>query len=240
MASVPDRSEAGFARDQGFFIKFSVALAIFVAFAFAQFAARGLSHPMEAPVWVHLHGLLMLFWLGLLVMQNISAANGSMALHRALGWSATFVVSAIVGVGCFAGAMAIARHTVPPFFTDAYFLALTQIEAVVFGGMVYAAVLRRGDTQWHRRMMLGATLLVTEPAFGRLLPMPFMPGWGEWVTLACQLALVGILARHDRRSLGAVHPATTAAAGCIALTHVLVELAARTPWVVETAARFAA
>ena len=36
-------------------------------------------------------------------------------------------------------------------------------------------------------------MLITEPAFGRLLPMPFLGGWGGWLEVACQLALMAAL-----------------------------------------------
>jgi hypothetical protein len=84
--------------------------------------------------------------------------------------------------------------------------------------------------------MLGALILIMEPALGRILPMPLIMPWGEWLTLAIQLATLSIVARHDRKTLGAVHPATVAAGLVITLTHVVVELLAITPaWAALTA-----
>jgi hypothetical protein len=239
MASLAEPA-AGYRGDQSFFVKFAIFLAVLIVVGFAQHAALGRVNLATVPPWIHLHGLLMLSWLGLFVTQNRLAGSGNLALHRKLGWISAYLVVAIVALGCFSGIMAIKRHTVPMFFTDAYFLALTQTGAVVFGGMVYAAVTRRTQTEYHRRLLMGATIMITEPAFGRLLPMPLMVGWGEWVVLAIQLGMIGVIALHDRRVLGRIHPATATAGAIIAMSHVLIEVAARNPEVANIAAAIAA
>jgi hypothetical protein len=60
--------------------------------------------------------------------------------------------------------------------------------------------------------------------------MPLMIGWGEWVVLAIQLGVLALVARHDRRTLGAIHPATTAAVLVVAILHCGVELLALAPF----------
>jgi len=239
MASLVEPA-AGYRGDQSFFVKFAIFLAVLIVFGFAQHAALGRVDLATVPVWVHLHGLLMLAWLGLFVTQNRLAANGNLALHRKLGWIAAYLVVAIVALSCFSGVLAIKRHAVPTFYTDAYFLALTQTYAVVFGGLVYAAITRRTQTEYHRRLMMGAMILITEPALGRLLPMPLMVGWGDWVVLAIQLAMVGMIALHDRRVLGRIHPATATSGAIIAMTHVFIEVASRNAEVGQIAASIGA
>ncbi len=231
---------ANYRSDQPFFVKYSIFLALLILFGFGQFAARGFVNLAQVPVWLHLHAALMVVWLALFVTQNRLAAAGNMALHRKLGWISTYLVVALVGLACFSGIMAIKLHTVPSFYTAPYFLALTQVGAVVFGGMVFAAITRRKETDYHRRLMFGALIGITHPALGRILPMPLMIGWSGWVVLAIQLALVGIIARHDRRVLGRVHPATATAGAIIAMTHVLVELAGINPHIGRLAASIAA
>lgn len=238
MASIAETS-GGYRSDQSFFTKMATFLAIFIVFAFAQWGLRGMVNYLATPIWVHMHGLAMVSFVLIYVAQNRSAAAGDMAAHRKWGWIAAYLVAAIVGLACFTGVMAIRQHTVPPFFSNAYFLALTQVQAVVFGGMVYAAITRRKETEYHRRLMTGAVVLITEPAFGRLLPMPFLHGMGEWLTLALQLAIMGAVALHDRKLLGRIHPATATAAAIIAVTHVLIEFSGRNPYVQQIAASIA-
>jgi hypothetical protein len=88
--------------------------------------------------------------------------------------------------------------------------------------------------------MLGAMFILLEPALGRLLPMPVIMPWGEWVTLAVQLVFVWVLARHDRRVLGSIHAATYAVAAVLILTHVLFEVLAVLPPVISFAEALAA
>ena len=225
--------------DQAFFTKLSAWLAAFIVFGFVQWGLRGMVDYRHAPIWVHLHGLLMVSFLALFVTQNRLAGNGNLALHRKLGWISAYLVAAIVGVACLTGVMALKLHKVPPFFTNAYFLALTQVDAVVFGGLVYAAITRRKETEFHRRLMIGAVIITLEPALGRMLPMPFMNGMGEWVVLVIQMGVITIMALHDRRVTGSIHPATATAGAIIAMSHVLIELSANNATVQGIAASIA-
>lgn len=238
-ASATETLKRGFMADQPFFTRYAIVLVLFIVVSFAQFAMRGLSNPVGAPPLVHLHGALMVAWLGLLVVQNLLVDKGELGLHRKLGWLAAALVAAIAVIGCLVGINSIARHTVPPFFTDAYFLALTCIGAPLFAATVAWGVTLRRNTQWHRRAMLGSTFLLMEPALGRVLPMPFMVGWGEWVALLGQLGFLWVLARHDRKVLSSIHPATKVIALILILSHVLIELAARLPFVATLASQVA-
>ena len=224
LAAASVRGPVPYRDDQRFFNRFALALALLIVFSFAQFALRGFSRPVTAPWWVHLHGGLMLGWLGLLVAQNVLAQNGSLAVHRKLGWAGAALVLAIVVLGSFTGFKALELHRFPPFFTAAYFLGLSVFGVWIFGAMVAWAVARKRDTQWHRRLMLGATVLLLEPAFGRLLPMPLLMPYGEAVTMLLQLGAIGVLMRHDRRVLGRVHPASIAAAAVVVTAHATFEL----------------
>jgi hypothetical protein len=230
---------AEYSADQSFFTKFAIFLGALIVFGFAQFSMRGFVNFGAIPLWVHFHGIAMLAWIGLFISQNRLAEQGNLALHRKLGRIAAFLVVAIVGLGSFAGVKAIELHRVPPFFTDAYFLGLTQIGIVVFGGLVFAGLTQRYNTEAHRRLMLASTIAITEPSFGRLLPMPLMGDWGEWVILAIQLLMLTVLARHDRKTLGGIHPATASAMAVITLAHVLITFASQNEGVITIAQRLA-
>ncbi|MEO5587742.1 MAG: hypothetical protein ABIQ81_08630 [Novosphingobium sp.] len=230
----------GTTRDRPFFLRMIVGISAIIVLGFLQFAARGFVNYGTAPLWVHLHGVVMLAWLGLLICQASLVQRGNLMLHRQLGVLGVALAAALVVLGSFTGLRAIALHRVPPFFTDAFFLALTQVGVLFFGAMIVAAVANRHRAEWHRRLMIGALVLLMEPAFGRILPMPFMGGWGEWVIMVIQLGALGIVARHDRQRFIAVHPATLASALVVVLAHVAVALAAMTPFFVNAAARIAA
>lgn len=237
--AAPQRAQRGYMADQGFFVRYAVVLAVFIIFGFFQFAMRGFSNPAEAPPIVHLHGGLMVGWLGIFVAQNLLIHRGQLPIHRKLGWTAAALVPVIAVTGIWVGYNAVAMHRVPPFFSNSYFLVLTAVSSLVFAATVGWAVTLRRQVQWHRRVMLGAMFILLEPALGRLLPMPLFGMWGEWIVLVFQLVFVAILARHDRKVLGEIHPATKAIAAILVMAHVLVEALAILPPLATFAQRVA-
>jgi hypothetical protein len=224
-------------RDQSFWQKLMLGLAVFIVFGFAQFGARGFVDYRAVPAYIHVHALVMLSWLALTVAQATFIARDNLALHRRLGWVGVALAVVVVCFCSYVSIMIVKAHHQPPFFTPPYFLALTQAGMLVFAGLIAAAILRRRQTEWHRRLMVGALVLLMEPALGRVLPMPLIMPYGEWAVLAVQLGVLAIVMRHDRRTMGAIHPATTAVVLVIALTHGVVELLAISPfWQSWTAA----
>src|SRR3546814_16835674 len=105
--------------------------------------------------------------------------------------------------------------------------------------MVAWAIRRRRATDWHRRLMIGATIVILEPALGRLLPIPMMEPWAEPAIALCQLAAVAIVAAYDRRPRGAVHPATWALGAAVIASRVAISLRAMTPPVIPLGAGLA-
>jgi hypothetical protein len=229
----------GAARAELFWHRMAIGLAIFIVLGFLQFALRGFVDPVAAPFWVHLHGVAMLSWLALLIVQPTLVSRDNLALHRKLGWAGAALAILITCLGIFTGVASLVLNRFPPFFTPPYFLVLTAVESLVFGLMVWAAVRRRHTTAWHRRLMIGATIVILEPALGRILPMPLMIGWSDIPICLIQLGVVGIIALYDRRTLGQVHPATKAIAAIVIAVRVTIYLLAMTPPVIALAERLA-
>ena len=227
--------------DQRFFTGFALVLAALIIFGFVQFQLRGHANFRTAPAFLHLHGAVMLSWLSLFVLQGVLISRGQVVDHRKVGWLALGVAVAVVAVGSYTGLHAIALGIVPPFFTPAFFLALNQLGLAAFALVVILAIAFRRQVQWHRRLMVGSGVLITEPALGRLLPMPLTgQTWGELLALATQLGMVAVIARHDRKVLGQVHSATLTIAAVLVGTHLAVELASRLPLTATLAASIAA
>jgi len=226
-------------REESFYQKMAVGLALFILFSFLQFAARGLVDYRQVPLVVHFHAVAMVSWLGLLVVQSTLAARLDLAMHRRLGWLGLVLALVIPPLAIATCVAAIRAHLVPPFFTPAIFLSLVTVESLTFAALVVTAIAMRRRTAWHRRFMVGATMILLEPAFGRTLPMPFMGHWGHWVAMALQLVVLGIMARHDLATRGKVHPATMVVAALLVLTHVVHTLLGMTPQVIALAASIA-
>lgn len=222
--------------DQSFFTRMAWILSGVIVVAFAQHAALGRVDIPQVPVWVHLHALVMLAWLALLVTQNRLAGAGQLATHRRLGRIGALLVCALVALNAYTSVMALALHRWPPFFSASYFLALNAVDAAAFAGLIYLAIRHRRKTETHRRLMIGGTIVILEPAFGRLLPMPLIGGEiGEWLIMIIQLGIVATIAMHDRRTLARVHGATIGIAATVVVGHVLVALAAYSDPVIRLA-----
>lgn len=219
-------------RDQSFWQKMMLGISLFIVFGFAQFALRGFVQPTTAPLYVHFHGVVMLAWLGLSVTQATLIRREDIALHRKLGWIGVLLAAAVVATGSYVGLQSVQTGRQPPFFSPPYFLALTQIGILFFAGLVAAAVAYRRQTEWHRRLMVGALIMIMEPALGRVLPMPFIMPWAGWVILAIQLGVFAVIVHHDQKVLGGVHPATLLAMTFVIVARVVVETVSRVPaWI---------
>lgn len=226
--------------DQAFFLRLAIGICAFIVFGFAQWTVRGFVDVAAVPLWVHLHGVIMIAWLMLFVTQNALANSGSLDLHRKLGWAGLALALLITPLSAFTGHMVVVMGRVPPIFTPSYFLSLTHIEGAAFSATVAWAVVRRRETEWHRRLMLAAMVVIMEPALGRILPMPLLGHWAEWTIMAIQLAVLGIAMRHDRAFRGKIHPALWVGSAIVVATHVAIILAASTPFVVAHAQALAA
>jgi hypothetical protein len=229
MATIVDESRPsargfgrGYLADQAYFTRFTIILALFIMAAFIQFSLRGFVDVRNAPLLTHAHGALMVAWLGIVVAQNLTAQTGRTDWHRQLGWTGAALTGAIMVVGVALGFDVVAGNRAPPFFSAPYFLALTTVEPIAFAGLVAWGVALRRNTQWHRRAMLGAMVVILEPALGRLLPMPLLGGWGEWTILALQLSVLAMLALHDRGTGGRVHPATLVLMTVVTAAHLTI------------------
>lgn len=210
--------------DNRFYGRIALALAILTLFAFIQFSARGLTDVRQMPSSTHLHAALMTAWLVLYIVQGTLAATGKLSIHRKLGWAGAALAALVVATGFNTGITTLSVGRVPPFFDQPYFLALTFCQSITFGLLVSAAIVNRKRTDWHRRLMLVTMIVLLEPAFGRLLPLPLMGTWFVWVQLALQLAVLAIAMRHDRKVLGAVHPALWWGLGVLVANFVAIQL----------------
>ena len=226
-------------REEIIYRRMAIGFAALILFSFGQFAARGLVDYRQVPLVVHLHALAMVAWLAVLVTQSTLAERGAPVMHRRLGWTGLGLALAIPPLAIATCVTMLRAHAVPPFFTPAFFLSLVAVESITFAGLVVAAIALRRRTDWHRRLMLGSTIILLEPAMGRLLPMPLMGGWGEWVAMAIQLLAAGFLVRHDLVTRGRIHPATWVIGAAIVLTHVLDTVLGMMPPVVAFVATIA-
>jgi hypothetical protein len=206
-------------RDRLFLFKLNAGLAIFTVGAFVQWTARGFVTPSTLPWWVHAHGVAMVLWLGLSVVQSYLVLAGRAGMHRQLGWAAAGLLPVLAVLGLATGYESVALHRVPPFWTNAFLLALASVSVCMFVSLAVAGLILRRQTHWHRRLMIGATIVILTAAFDRTLPAGALGAARPLYEGALQLFVVGILAVHDWRARGTVHPATVWVAAAVVANH---------------------
>lgn len=210
------------ARDDRFFLISSFLMALTVISGFSLQFAMGRS-TLAAPLLVHAHGLVFMGWVGIYVAQNWFAATGSMALHRRLGWFATGWIALMVVLGISITVVMVRGGRAPFFFTPGYFLVMNPMAVLVFAGLTAAAIVNRRRTAWHRRLHFCGMAVLLGPAFGRLLPMPFLPPYAGLAVFAALMLfpLTGVIA--DLRRSGRVHPAWAWGIGTLVAMQIVIE-----------------
>lgn len=159
------------------------------------------------PLLLAIHGAVFTLWIVLFVAQPAIVARGSLKLHRRIGWIGAILAFAMLVMGLAATLYAIRFNAVPSFFPPPLFLVMNTIGIVVFGGLVAAGVMLRKKAEWHKRLMLCATISILGPGLGRLLPMDSFGRAAPIVMFAAILAfgLAGPI--YDLIIRRRVHPA---------------------------------
>jgi hypothetical protein len=201
-------------RERAFFFHMALAVLVTVLAGFGFFFAIGAS-TIHSPWWVHLHAMSMAAWVMLFVTQNFLVYRGNVAAHRTLGPLAAVWSVWIFGLGIAVTAMDVKTGRVPPFFTPNYFLVMDWFNMIAFAALAWTGLAMRGRTDWHKRLMLGATLQLIVVALGRLT-LPFIfDQRGMWLVTAILLGYFGVAMAWDKRHRGAVHPAYVWGAGTL-------------------------
>jgi uncharacterized membrane protein YozB (DUF420 family) len=224
-------------RERRFFLAMVVAIMLPVLAGFGLFALIGISS-FASPWWVHVHALTFMGWIALFAAQVCFVRRDDLSAHRRLGriGAVYWVWMVLVGLALTPVTLAVGRS--PPFFTPPYFLALDWVNIVAFALLAGAGVANRHRTDWHRRLMLCATICVIAPAWGRLIVLTGSPMLAA--VNVVPLALYVILAMlADKRIRGAVHPAYWWGLGAILAMVPAIEGLARIPAFVALGERIA-
>jgi hypothetical protein len=155
---------------------------------------------------LHLHGLVFTSWLLLHYTQARLIAAHRVDLHRRLG-----VFGAVLGYAMFFLGVAVAIQSaalghVPTGTPPLVFMSVPIGTVTAFMLLLTAALLMRKRADWHKRLMLLATIALVIPAAARLstyFGLPPNPLIGIGVTLV----LVAWCCIEDWRRIGRVHAA---------------------------------
>ena len=183
-----------------------------------------------APAIVHLHGALALSWVVLLIAQSFLVRAQMTPLHRRVGLIGLPLALGILVTGVLVAFWA-ARRDFPsqgPVAASSMVGVFTTL--AMFALLVGLAVMWRRWPDWHKRLMLLATILVLWPAwfrFRHLLPWVSRPEF--WLAYVVALSPIGVAALRDRWKYGFVHPVWVYFGTAIVLEQGLEVLAFDTP-----------
>ena len=203
-----------------FYTAMAVLIAAYVLYGFGRTYAAALAPP-GLPLWVHIHGAAFTSWIFLFIAQTWLVSRRELALHRRLGWTSCGLVAAMVVLGVATTILCVRRGAVPPIFTPGLMLALDFLGLAGFVSLFAAAVALRRNAEWHKRLMLCATILLSTPAVPRVLPMATFGKTAPLVILAFPLFVLSLGAAFDLMTRRRIHPAYGWGAATIALSILL-------------------
>jgi hypothetical protein len=170
--TIPIGKEPAKQSDRPFFLGVAIAIAILVLAAFARtFYLHGLFGVPAPTTFMSFHGALMSGWILLFLLQSWLVSVQRLRWHRRLGVFAAGYAALVVVVGCTATLIVAAREVRAhsPFVSsqlDVLALELTQM--LLFACLVGAAIRLRNRYDWHKRLMVLATLCIVPNAIVRL------------------------------------------------------------------------
>jgi hypothetical protein len=156
--------------DDIFFTSMSVLMLAIVLVGFApSYYLRGAVFAHLPSLLVHIHGAVFSSWIILFVIQSSLVSAGNVSLHRKLGVLGAVIAGLMVILGILTPLGTIHRAAVlPSFFTPESFLMGNIFGILVFGAYVAFAIWKRNNRIVHKRLMLMANAILTEPALSRM------------------------------------------------------------------------
>jgi hypothetical protein len=195
-----------------FFGGMAILLCVVVVIGFSRtyFAAGMLRAPLPSPI-LHVHGAAFTLWMTLFLVQSALISGRRVAWHRSLGTIAFCLPPIMVVLGFIAAIDALHRGVGIGPLDPAVSSAIPLIGIAWFAIIIFAAWRTRRQPDAHKRLVLLATISLTEAAFGRFpwshLGLP--PAAGAVTGLGI---LVLLVIAYDLISLHRLHRSTMWAA----------------------------
>lgn len=149
-----------------------ITLLVFAGFA-RTYYLKELLGTQSLPLLLHVHGLVMTLWFSLFLVQVRLVASYRVDLHRRLGVIGALLALLVVSLGVTTIIVRDRLHFRPGQSLAS--LAFQLSTFVVFAALVAGALLCRRRSDFHKRLMLLASVSLLFPAIVRL-PLSFLKG----------------------------------------------------------------
>lgn len=121
------------------------------------------------PVLLHLHATLWFGWFAVLVAQTVLIQNSKRQLHKRVGIAAVFYTAVLIVFSLMIAFQTIARdvHLIARSIESVpTMIPLTQI--LMFAALFGLAVIKRNQSDVHKRLIVLAALVAVTPALARI------------------------------------------------------------------------
>lgn len=145
----------------------TIIVVAFVGFAPSFYLRAAFEPDTKLSTLLQIHGAVFSSWIILFLVQASLIVRGSRLLHRRLGWFAAAIAAAMVGL--VAAATIEEMRRIPPFPPPPIALAMNAFDIVAFAILVSGAIIFRKQAEWHKRLVLSATLILLGAPILRLL-----------------------------------------------------------------------
>jgi len=177
-----DWSPACFARthpwDRNFFLMMVGLLWLGIGMGFGpEIVHRLQTHARPFPTIVHIHAVAFVTWLCLLTAQVVLVRTRRTDLHMKLGVAGMVLYPAMVVLG-IAAAVVVDRHHASLPGGNAAFFSVSLADILNFAVMASAAFALRRTPSAHKRLILLATIFISNAGFARWWEGPVL----HWVT----------------------------------------------------------
>jgi hypothetical protein len=149
----------------------ALACGLIVVTGFARsYFLKSLFGKPPLPVLLHVHGVIMSAWCVLFFVQTYLVATDRVRVHRRLGIFGAVLAFFVVGIGTYATVAATAREVREHVVRQFHFLfGLNLVNLLLFAIIVILGLALRARPEFHKRLMLMATLTLLAPAVARIV-----------------------------------------------------------------------
>src|SRR5690242_6603851 len=152
--------------DRSFFLLYVVLIWAGILFGFVPEMIQHVREHRPFPLIVHLHAVAFVGWLVLLTAQVLLIRFARHDIHRRLGLFGAGLAAVMIVLGP-ATAFYMQRVHFGTAESDPPFLAVQLTDILAFAGLVAAGIALRGTPAAHKRLMLLATLYISDAGFAR-------------------------------------------------------------------------
>lgn len=214
--TTPDLSvRATFRPSFYFWIALVMCFFIFGGFTLAAIQRWVTNDPTTMPPVVHLHGITFISWMTLLMVQTYLINVRNVALHRSLGMFGIALGTAVLFTGALITMLGMTfGDPTGPFYYDLMYLSVMAL--LGFGILFTLAIRNVRRPEYHRRLILFATIPILPPGINRMYQVVFQLDWLPVVaTYATMSAIAVAILTHEWRTSGKIGPTSKIAAGFV-------------------------